>query len=195
MGSSLAVTGATTLTGGVTGAVLATGAVTGSSINNSSFPSSAIAQIVNAGVAGTGTTLGPTGVGNNILTLDVTTIFPGSENLKAYRLYISGSVSNRFSIIGCNYSGAGSAGQLFLQWQSVSGFTAGNSLKGTALLGTTALGAGGGGPLGVTPDNQIIFAGDLTNNTVYWCGSADNGGTVGFNTTATNIWLSLVPVV
>ena len=203
--TTLSVSGASTLTGAVnaTGLVTATGGVTSgalitapifTNITASSTPQTI--QIVNAGVPVSGVTVGSTGTGNNLLAINMATLIPNCSNYKSYRVFISGSSSNRYSGMTMGYSGGGSGGAFITQWQAVAGFAlyTGNYKGNVSTVGLDAP-AGSGGTLAVYPDNVIVCPSDLTGNLLYYGGTLTNGATGGFNVTGTNVWLTFVPIL
>jgi len=205
LSSSGGVNGATVTASGVISAgsvastgniVSSAGGVSGQTFTNSSLTQSTIALVL-AGVSqSSAVVIGPSGAGNNLLAINLQSLFPNINNFKMYRLFLSGSASNRFSGMTLGYGGAGSAGSFIPQWQSVSGlvpFTS-NYKGNVSVLGVSAP-ASPPGTIAVYPDNVIVTNADLTNSTIYYGGTFSNGATGGFNDGAANVWMTIVPIL
>jgi hypothetical protein len=179
-----------------TGNIVSTaGGVSAQSFTNTSLNAQTI-QIVSAGVPLSGVTVGSTGTGNNLLAINMQTLFPSINSFKQYKIFLSGSSSDRFSGMTMGYSGGGSGGAFITQWSSVSGFAlyTGNYKGNVSTVGLDAP-AGSGGTLAVYPDNVVVTGADLTSSTIYYGGTLTNGATGGFNVTGTNVWLHLFPIL
>ena len=150
-------------------------------------------QIVNAGVPIPGVTLGPSGIGNNLLSINMATLIPNSVKLASYRVHLSGSATNIWSGWSNTSSGAGSVGAYQSQFQGVSGFAFSLDYKGAVSPQVITIGAGGGA-IANYPDNCIVTPANLTGNMLYYCATASNGATIGANGTNTNIWLTFIPM-
>jgi len=204
-GTTLTVSGTATLGGAVnaTGLITSLGGMASSAVivapvftNTTASPTPQVIQIVSAGVPVSGVTVGSTGTGNNLLAINMATLIPNCSNYKSYRVFISGSSSNRYSGMTMGYSGGGSGGAFITQWQAVAGFAlyTGNYKGNVSTVGLDAP-AGSGGTLAVYPDNVIVCPSDLTGNILYYGGTLTNGATGGFNVTGTNVWLTFVPIL
>lgn len=204
-GTTLTVSGTATLGGAVnaTGLITSLGGFTtgsfmtaGTYTNSSASVTPQAIQIVNAGVPVSGVTIGPTGTGNNMLAINMSTLVPNSNNYKSYRVFLSGSPTDRYSGMGGAYSGGANTGAFIVQFQAVSGYQEyTRNYKGNSANQGLSAPAGGGGTIALYPDNVIVCPTDLTGSILYLCGEVTNGGTVGLNTTASNIWLTFVPIL
>lgn len=198
-GSSVTASGAVTagslsVTGGsAVVALTATGTVTAPNFTNSSYTQRVI-QIVDNGVPIAGVTVGSSGAGNNLLILDMTALFPGSVNFKSYKVFLSGSSTNRF--VGWNNatSGGTGTGAFLAQFQSLSGYDIALNYKGNCAVTGTSVGAGGGGVANY-PDSVIVCPADLSNNIIYYTGTTSNGATAATNANGTIIWLTFLPIL
>ena len=175
--------------------VSSAGGVSAQSFTNTSLNQSTIALVL-GGVPVAGVTVGSTGTGNNLLAINMQTLFPDINKFKMYKIFLSGSASDRFSGMTMGYSGGGSGGAFITQWSSVSGFAlyTGNYKGNVSTVGLDAP-AGSGGTLAVYPDNVIVTGADLTSSTIYYGGTLTNGATGGFNVTGTNVWMVLLPIL
>ena len=175
--------------------VSSAGGVSAGSFTNTSLNAQTI-QIVSAGVPVAGVTVGSTGTGNNLLSINLLSLFPSINSFKQYKIFLSGSSTDRFSGMTMGYSGGGSGGAFITQWSSVSGFAlyTGNYKGNVATVGLDAP-AGSGGTLAVYPDNVTVNNADLTSSTIYYGGTLTNGATGGFNVTGTNVWLYIFPIL
>ena len=169
--------------------------VTASSFENISAPLQTI-QIVTAGVPVSGVTIGSTGTGANMLAMNMATLVPNSNNYKSYRVFLSGSATNRYVGMSGAYSGAGAVGAFIVQFQAVSGFAEFvKNYKGNISNQGSSASAVGPGTIAVFPDNVIVCPADLTGNFLYLAGEVTNGAVVGLNDTTSNVWLTFVPIL
>jgi hypothetical protein len=202
LSSSGGVSGASATISGAVGAgsVVSTGNITSTAgvVTSGSFVNStataSVIQIVNNGVPTSGVTVGSSGAGNNLLTINMSAVIPSCQNFKSYKIYLSGSASSRF--VGWNNatSGGTGTGAFLAQFQSVSGYDVVNNYKGNCAITGTSVGAGGGGATNY-PDNVTLSPGDLSSNTVYYAGTCSNGATAATNANGTIIWLHFVPLL
>ena len=197
-GAGVNVTGAVTATGAVSGSsVTATGLVSAGSFNNTTVNVPSTVQIVTNGVASGGASFsGSTAV----LSIPLLSLFPGLPSLKAFQLYISGSSTDRFTTIVGAYSGASTVGVYAGQFQNVAVFDATRNIRG-ACQPTQYTAPASGDAITMYPDNLILTNSNLTsaNSTVFYCVTSSNGSTIAWNRTtsgqATNVWLTLVPII
>lgn len=204
-GTTLTVSGTATLGGAVnaTGLITSLGGMASSAVivapvftNTTASPTPQTFQIVNGGVPASGVTIGPTGAGNNMLAINMSTLVPNSSNYKSYRVFLSGSATDRYVGMGAAYSGGSTSGAFIVQFQSVSGYQSyTRNYKGNVSIEALSAPAGSGGTIALYPDNVIVCPSDLTGSILYFSGEVTNGGTVGLNTTASNIWLTFVPIL
>jgi hypothetical protein len=176
-----------------TGGVTASSTVTAPVFANSSAAAITV-KIINAGVPIAGVVAGPSGAGNNILAMSMSTIIPGSASFKAYKVFLSGSATDKYASFFLITSG-GTGGAYQGQFQGVSGLVFPTlNYKGNVTEVGTNVGTGGG-LTGVFPDNVIVCPADLVSNTLYYCGNNSGTNTLGTNDAGVNIWLTFVPIL
>lgn len=163
---------------------------------------SQIIQIIQNGVGIDGCTIGDGagGLSNGpMLTLDMNTIVPSSATKSAYKIFLSGSVSDQYAQINLWQQGSPNQNNFIANFQNIpqwnGSIIAGlDNLKGAVQQSLQQGGGGIAGPNFISPDNILVCAGDLTNNTLYYVGWTDKGNVFTFNNPSINLWLFYYPI-
>jgi hypothetical protein len=171
------------------------GSITAFAYINNSISVPITIQVITAGIPTTGVTAGSSGVGNNMLALNKNTLVPGSANFKSYKVFLSGSASARYDPFFLISSGGVGGGIYQGQFQGVSGLllNAYNYKGNVSSVGTTV--GPSPGLVSIFADNVIVCPADLTNNTLFYCGSPGGPIIVATNDPGVNIWLHFVPIL
>lgn len=193
--ASLTTAGAITCAGPLT--VQNTGITTPASITSSTYSNSSVApvvvKVVQNGVGINGATVTAPG-GNGILTLPLLTIFPGCGNFKSFKLFMSGSATDKYVSIQTQYSGNDRDTAIEKQFQSAPvGFDPAHNIKGQ-IQNKTSTAYQGPGVIGTYPDNLIIVPADGS-TTLYQYYSTNTGGQIGYDGSASQVWLHFYPIL
>lgn len=171
--------------------------ITSSIYSNSSVLTPVAIQVVQNGVAINGATLGaPGGSGftGGLLTLPLLTIFPGCGNFKSFKLFLTGSATDNYVSIQTQYSGNQSDTAIEKQLQSAPvGYDPAHNIKGQ-IQNKTSTAFQGPGVIGTYPDSLIVVPGDGS-TTLYQYFATSTGATIGYNGSASQVWLRFYPIL
>lgn len=172
--------------------------ITSSIYSNSSVLTPVAIQVVQNGVGINGATIGAPNPGGpafsgGLLTLPLLTIFPGCGNFKSFKLFMSGSATDKYENIVTAYSGNTSDTAIDKQMQSVVTYAFKNNYKGAVQTRTGNV-FQGPGDIVTFPDSVIVVPGD-GGSTLYQYFGTSTGATIAYNSANSQVWLHFYPIL